>query len=652
MKTRFTLICFALLMLAVNICAHAKDRHKNEHAGNKTTLADAAEGNYDIKHVRLDLHVTDSSVFVKGNATTTAQVVVPSMSTYVFELDTLMVIDSAKINGTLLPVTSSLYMMGATPCFVRTITLPTALASGAFFTAQVYYHGVPPAGSGFFNGLTHAVSAHGTHMIFTVSDPWVAQSWWPAKQSVNDKIDSVDMLVTVPSGVKDGSNGLLINVDTTSEPGYATYHWQTHYPIAYYLISIAVARFAEEKYYHHFPGGTDSMLIQNFFIDTATFYPLYKANFDSLGLMIDYFDSLYGRYPFWREKYGVCYTTLPGGMENQTMTTIGVPNTYIIAHELTHQWFGDNVCYQTWGDTWLSEGFATFDEQMFFEHFWGPAAGLAHRKSLISSATSPACGQVYVTDTTNANSLFNQATVYNKGQGVVTMLRYLAPADSLFFKALRTYQQTYALGNASTANLKAIMETAYGGVNLDTFFNQWIYGKGYPKYAVSWNQIGSNVYVKLVQTQSCPATTNHFSTMLELELQSGTADTIIKVYNSLDTQVFTFTWSPVLDTVLLNPDAWTVLKQIGHATHDVTLGVSRIVKGSIIVSPNPTNNNWYIDGLAENTPLTLTDVNGRALWKGKSGKDRVTIYANKFPAGDYYLTVGDGVTDSIKLVRW
>ena len=614
-------------------------------------MASPSEGDYDIKYLKFNLNVNDSFVNISGNVATTAQVVTPSMSSYVFELDTLMIIDSAKINGTLLPVVNSLSAMGTTMCFVRTITLPTALTSGTVFTAQIFYHGVPPPGGGFFNGVTHSTTTLGTNMLYTVSDPWVAQSWWPSKQSVDDKIDSVDMYVTVPAGQADGSNGLLVNVDNISSPGYSVYHWQTHYPITYYLISIAVAPYVQEQYYHHFAGSSDSMLIQNFFLDTATFYPAYKSRFDSLGVFIDYFDSLYGRYPFWHEKYGVCYTSLPGGMENQTMTTIGVPTTYVIAHELTHQWFGDHVSYRTWGDVWLSEAFATFDEQMFYTHFWGAAAGLAHRQSLLSSALGDACGELYVTDTTTANSLFYQPTVYNKGQGVVTMLRYLAPQDSLFFKGLRTYQQTYGLGNASTADLKAIMETAYGGMNLDTFFNQWVYGKGYPIYSISWNQIGTNVYVKLIQTRSCSATTEHFSTPLELELRSATTDTIVKVYNSLDTQVFQFQWSAAMDSVVLNPDIWTVLKQSGHATHNTALGISSVSPVHLQIHPNPTKNYWQIEQLPRDTGLVLTDMTGRVLWRGTSAAGTTTIPGDKLPAGDYLLKLGD-TTDSIKLVHW
>lgn len=650
MKRISSLIATAILLIASGqvwakgggfACSHAKGNNATTAA--KTTMADPSEADYDIKHLKFNLHVTDTSVYVAGDVTTTAQVSAMSMSQYVFELANTLTIDSAKINGVVMSV--------ATTGSVRKITLPTALPLSAYFTAQVFYHGTPPGGSGFFNGVTHAVSSGGTHMVYTVSDPWVACNWWPSKQSVNDKIDSVDMFVTVPAGVVDGSNGVLVNIDSTTTAGYWQYHWKTNYSITYYLISIAVARYAEYRSYWHFSGSPDSVLIQNFFMDTATFNPPYKANFDSIGQFIDYFSSLYGRYPFWKEKYGVCYTSLPGGMEHQTMTTIGVPNTYIIAHELAHQWFGDHVCYKTWGDVWLSEGFATFSEQLFINHFWGAAQAKAHRASYLSVATSNACGKVFVDDTSGATTLFDNTTVYAKAQGVVNMLRYIAPDDSLFFKLLRNYQSNFALGHASTADLKLLAESTYG-ISLDTFFNQWIYGNGYPVYKVTWNQVGGTVWVKLIQTRSCPASYNtHFSTYVELQLHSASADTIVKVYNTADTQIYTFNWSPTMTSAYLNPDIWTILKQNGAILKDATLGIGAVLPENIRVLPNPSKNHWQIEALPDDTALTLTDMTGRVLWQGKSENGTGMVPGEKLPTGNYVLRLSGAVSDNVKLVK-
>jgi aminopeptidase N len=649
MKNRILTICAAALLLATfaqagsgNYCANRKKSGAKPQA--KTTTADPGEGDYDIKHLRFNLHVTDTSIYIwPSDVTTTAQVIAPTMSEYVFELGPDLTIDSAKFNGALTTVT------GAGP--VRRIALPSALSSGTSFTAQIFYHGMPPTGGGFFNGITHAVSTGGTHMVYTVSDPWVALNWWPCKQSVNDQADSVDMFVTVPDGVRDGSCGRLVDIDMSTTPGFWMHHWKTNYPIDYYLISIAVARYSEFRSILHFTGSPDTMLIQNFFMDTATFNPAHKIKFDSVGLMIDYYSTLLGRYPFWQEKYGMCFTTLTGGMEHQSMTTIGVTDVGTIAHELMHQWFGDHVTYKTWGDMWLSEGFATFSEHLYLDHFWGPAAGKTRRQTQLSAALSKACGMTYVNDTSTSDSLFT-TNQYQKASIFINTLRYMAPEDSLFFKILRTYQSTYSFGNGSTADFKAIAESVYG-FNLDTFFNQWIYGRGYPQYKATWNQVGTTVYVKLMQSQSCPSYTNHFSTPVEINLRAGTLDTFIKVYNSVDTQVFSFDWGSTVTNVYLNTNVWTVLKVLGTITKDAALGVGSIEKNNIRIQPNPSQNYWEIQELPDDTGLALMDMTGRVIWEGKSARAGSTrIPGERLPAGNYLLKLSGTTIEHVNLVHW
>ncbi len=648
-----SLFALAVILGMIVFCSHTANagyKMKKDKSHNRITTADPGELSYDLKHLTFQLHITDTSTFVIGDVTAGAVVTADSLSQYFFELDSTIVIDSVKYNGA--PATVS--RTGN----VSKLIFPATLFAGSYFNAEVFYHGVPPASGGFFTGLTHAVSSGGTHMVYSVSDPWAAKDWWPCKQCIDDKIDTVDMFVSVPAGVRDGSNGELAGVDSTTHPGFWNFHWQSHYPIDYYLISISAARYVESRAYMHFSGSSDSMLVQNFFYDTTTFYPQYKAEYDSIGQIIDYFSTLFGRYPFWKEKYGMCYTTLPGGMEHQTMTTIGnpytsfTPWTYIIAHELCHQWFGDNVTYREWGDTWLSEGFATFAEQLFYNRFWTPAAAKNHRAALNNNAMSNPCGRIWVTDTLLADSLFYQRLVYNKGQAVVNMLRYTAPVDSLFFTVLKTYQQRYGLSNASTTDLKTIADSVYG-MNLDTFFNQWIYGQGYPQYRIWWNQTGSDVYLKLVQTASCAGTTPLFSTFLELQLHSATSDTFLKVFNNADTQIYNFTWAPTMTTVYLNPNVWTLCKLLGTVQLDTTLGVTIPVASGISVSPNPTHNYWEVMRVPANAMLVLYDVLGNTVWKGKSTTGKTRIPGEGLPAGNYTLQYRSATdTGTLRLEHW
>ncbi len=603
----------------------------------KSTNAIPEEDHYDIKHVSFNLKLSDTSIFVQGNVKTTAKVIAPSMSVYAFELDEALTIDSIVLNGTtpLLFTTSGI---------IRMATLPTPLAQNSTFNITVYYNGTPPTGTGFFTGIMHDIEA-GTHMVYTVSDPSATKDWWPAKQSLQDKIDSVDMRVIVPDYCKVGSNGLLQST-TAAGAGLLQYYWKTNYPIDYYLISLAIADYAEQRSYMHFSNSNDSMLIQNFFYDSTNFSTQYGANFDSVSLMVDYFSGLFGRYPFWKEKYGHCFTTLGGGMEHQTMTTIGVTDTRTIAHELCHQWFGDNVTYNQWDDVWLSEGFATYAEQLFIEHWWGTTQMKTLRTGQYNQVMGPPGGRVIVDDTTNVSSLFDSRLVYKKGAAVAHMLRFMAPQDSLFFVGLREFQQQYAYGMATTTDLKNIMSATYG-MNLDTFFAQWVYGEGYPTFSnIEWSQAGPEVTVQFNQTTSVVSSIPLFYTPLDIKLKSPYGDTVVRVYTSQASEEFHFQFSNWMTTIEIDPNNDILNKFSG-----VTTNVAETKRKEYLVSPNPTNDEWLLQNMESGLKLMLTDMAGRLIWTGVSSKGNTVVPAQQLPAGNYILQIGEVNKGTLQLVR-
>ncbi len=229
-----------LPLLAILIFIASGARAYNCSGGNKgralqkTTVATPEENDYDIKGLKFNLSLSNTSTYVSGDVTTYARTNIANFSVYAFELNGVMTIDSLKVNGQL---NSNI----STTSAVRKVTLTTPLSANTDFTVQVFYHGTAPGGNGqfFTGGLHHIALPSGSHLMYSLSDDLFTDDWWPCKQSLQDKIDSVTMWVTVDDTLKVGSNGLLKNV-TTLPGNKHRYEWETKYPVDYYLICVAV----------------------------------------------------------------------------------------------------------------------------------------------------------------------------------------------------------------------------------------------------------------------------------------------------------------------------------------------------------------------------------------------------------------------------
>lgn len=628
--------------------ACAERRVVSGGAAAKTTIATIEENDYDVKYLKFNLALTNTSTYVSGDVTTTAQVTATTLPVYAFELDAAITIDSFKLNGVLMPVTSA----GA----VRKVTLSSALAQNTVFTAQVFYHGAATAGNGqFFSAGLHPVTANGFKLMYSISDDLFADDWWPCKQSLQDKIDSVDMWVTVDDTLKVGSNGLLKNTVPLAG-NKVRYEWKTKHLIEYYLISVAVAPYNEYSYYMHYTDGSnDSMLIQNYVYNTpGHFTPTAKAALDSTGLIVDYFSNIFGRYAFDDEKYGHSMSPLGGGMEHQTMTTMGTgayTDVTLIAHELGHQWWGNNVSFASWRDVWLSEGITSYCEQLYVEKFRGAATQKAYRTMVMNQAKA-GTGSVYVDDTTQVWRIFDGTLTYKKGASVTHMLRYLAPQDSLFFKGMRTYRQQFYNGTATTQDLKLAMESVYGA-SLDTFFNQWIYGEGYPSYNAKWAQQGNTLVIQLKQTTTKASSVPCFHMPIEIKLITNNGDKIIKLYNNANTQTFVTTCADEVSNIQIDPDD-NILNAGGLVQKDnAVLKVVGIALDEFTVQPNPASDNWLVKGIPAGAQCILTDMAGKVLWQQTAEGD-IVVPAKDLAPGSYTLSVSKKGTKpvSARLIKY
>ncbi|GAA4462138.1 M1 family aminopeptidase [Nemorincola caseinilytica] len=610
-------------------------QHEHGTAG-KPTVASVEEDKYDVKYVKLDISMSNVTTALGGNVMTTAKVTAPALTTYVFELEPPLVIDSVKVDGALCPYTS----VGD----VHTVSLPAPLSMGTLFTAQVYYHGIPVSGTNFSAKGINALRSPswGNWATFTLSESYRAREWWPCKQSLTDKIDSSDIWITVDDSLKAGSNGVLQAV-THLGGGRDRYEWKERYPIDYYLISAAVGKYVDYSYYMHFTGSPDSMLIQNYVYDNPATLPNFKNVIDSTGIQVNFFSQYFGRYPFWKEKYGHCMGPLSGGMEHQTMSTMGFFESWLVAHELGHQWFGDNVTCATWQDIVMNEGFASYCEYMYLDAFRGHAVATADMVERQKNVLSELSGFIYVDDTTSEPRIFSSRLTYDKGACMVHTLRHVFNDDTRFFDLLRGWQTAMRDSVGTVVDLRELAKVMYGGeingISLDTFFNQWVFGEGHPIYTATWNRIGNDVYVNLQQTTSKPSSVLPFKVPLELRLRSAAGDTTIRILNDQETQLLHFTWSKNMNGLAIDPNHW-LIDSVTSITKDVTLGVEGVIANTISVQPNPSSTAWAIYGLPANCSITLTDMTGRALYATRNGSDtRREIPATTLAPGMYLLHV-------------
>ena len=589
---------------SIHPCAAIKLAH-HPLTANKGTVADPLEENYDVKYVKLDIALTNADGSISGNALTTA-VTKTAMSEYVFELTADLTIDSVKINGQLRTVTRSGEVSKA--------LLPAAIATNTSFQAQVFYHGTIVSGTSFIDrGLRNVLSgAANLRYTFTLGEPYAVKDWWPCKQALQDKIDSSDVWITVDSSLKAGSNGLLKQI-TTISPVKRRYEWKNSYPIDYYLISASVGKYDEYSRYMHFDNSTDSMLMQHYIYPNTL--NVRKPVLDSTELMVNFFSSIWGRYPFWKEKYGHCQAPLSGGEEHQTMTTLGVWDMDVVPHELAHQWFGDHVTCATWQDLWLNEGLATYAEYLHVEHFKNAAAAnkmlWMHIYSMYNEfGTVTPTGAVYVDDTTDEERLFSPRLTYNKGGSIVHTLRFEANNDTLFFNTLRLYQQQFANGTATTEQFKNLVAQQYGR-NMDTFFNQWIYSSGWPVYNATWNQKNDIVFVSLDQQATGNYTAHKYSTPIEIRFSGPQGDTIVRFRTNDNNTVFSFPWNKTVTGITIDPRDW-LLDGPGVISKDASLAVGTVPGIPLHIYPNPVH-----DYLTINMPaageVSIFDISGKLL---------------------------------------
>ena len=499
----------------------------------------------DVTHYRIDLDIDIDAEEIDGSVLANGWIGMDQPDSIELDFADEMIVDSVKFYG-------ELWFFVHENDYLKVPAPESTIPEGYEFSIEVFYHGTPPStGFGSFNFDTHANIDH----IWTLSEPYGARDWWPCKDDPSDKADSVDIIITVPEDQIVASNGLLIE-ETDLGDGRKKYHWQETYPICTYLVSVTTYPYT--VWHDEYIAMNGDTLPLDYYVYPDHYGSVYD-NYFLTNDMIEVFAQRFGEYPFMGEKYGHAEFGRGGAMEHQTITSMGGWSQWLIAHELGHQWWGDLVTCASFHHIWLNEGFARFSEAIWEEAYNGVQA----YKDYWQSHEYYGPGTIFVETPNSVGEIFNGNLSYNKAGWVVHMLRGVM-GDSLFFESLQSYayHDSLAYGAVTTEDFQAVCENV-SGLDLEDYFQQWIYGEYYPQYAVSWEMLDTDeLIVTIEQTQNW----QYFHMPIDLQVMTPLDTLDFTVDNDGSFQQFNLglIGSSMFD-VKLDPDDW-ILKSVEYLT--------------------------------------------------------------------------------------
>ncbi len=532
---------------------HPEDKMSCGHSRRLMKLAamdvfpTADQQKFDVNFYRIELDINPVSEMIYGHVDAEFKIIDSTISVLEIDFLTSMDVTGLKLDDTVRTFSHANDLI--------TIDVPDYAAINTVHTIAIDYSGSPSTtGFGSFNFDL----LDGQNMIWTLSEPYGARSWWPCKDDPADKADSVDIIVTVPNNLTVASNGSLKSVtDMGSE---RIFFWQERYPIPTYLVSLAIYPYYV-WYDEYVSTANDTMPIE--FYTIPSHFPDLQDNYLKTRPMLEAFSGLFTEYPFINEKYGHAEFGWGGGMEHQTITSLGGYGESLIAHELAHQWWGDMVTCASFHHIWLNEGFATYSEALWWESQYGQDD---YHDDMAANAYYGG-GTIYVEDPVTVSDIFYYNLTYRKASWIPHMLRHVV-GDSLFFHFLEVYATDSAsrFNSITTEQFTAIAEAATG-YELDTFIDQWVYGSYYPRYHVSWYQNNDSLILDIEQTQS---TGTIFQMPLDLEITTADSTWLVVINNSQASQQYAIPvpGGTTVTSILIDPDSW-VLKTAQYSYIEV-----------------------------------------------------------------------------------
>lgn len=373
------------------------------------------------------------------------------------------------------------------------IKFPSTEEKGKKDSIRFYYHGKPQIAKNppWDGGFVWSKDSTGKPWIDVACEGTGASLWWPCKDHLSDKPDSMRMTFDIPNGLMCVSNGRL-RLQKSLGNGYTRFTWFVSSPIINYDVTLNIADYAHiSDYYLH---NKDTL--------TLDYYVLRynekraRVHFQQVKPMLACYEKYFGKYPFYKDGYKLVETTY-WGMEHQSCIAYG--NHYhnnsfgfdfIIIHESAHEWWGNSVSCSDEADMWLHEAFATYAEALYIEctQNYATAIKYLHIQEKRISNKYPIIGPY----TVNFQGTDKDDDMYFKGTWMLQTFRHVINNDSLFFAVLKGIQKKFYHSSTNTNDVIAFINKI-ASKNYTPFFNQYLHHASPPVFEYKLKQEGSAI---------------------------------------------------------------------------------------------------------------------------------------------------------------
>ena len=608
---------------------------------------------YDVRFYRIDLDLPMTSGAMTAHAGIWLKSEEPALDSVVFDFVDLEC-DSVKHADSLLDFDEASQFL--------TVRFDAPLAQGDSVYVEVYYHRTAGLRNQGFYWYEQDLERDRLHAVcYSITEPEDSRYWFPCWDSPWDKAEQgCQVSIKVPDSVTACANGLLDST-TTGTDDTRTFWWTHRYPIPSYLVNFAASIFSRWRDWAYF-SPTESLPIDYYVWpeDSSAGIVAFYTTPD----MVEFYSlpDRFGMYPFPEEKYGMVavYPFGFGGMEHQTMTTIHrwwvmSADESGIAHELAHMWFGDAVTCLDWREIWLNEGSASYLDPLWFHHHYGRQSfldAMEYYRQGYFEADTELRRPLYDPP---MQELFDWGHTYCKAAWVNHMTRYVE-GDTVFdspgtwFATERAWVDSFRYGNATTEDRKRLHERA-SGLELDWFYDEWVFQAGYPDYTVNWygreTVDGWEVVIDVAQDNGAQAPAV-FHMPVEVLVHTWAGDTLLHYDIAASPQRNTFAMPDEPTGIVFDPGAW-LLKDHRITSGienriDPFVGVARPVLHAVAPnpSPGPARVRFSLPN-ARDVRLAAFDATGRAV---------AVLSEGRFDAGHHDLAWDPaGLASGVYLLR-